>query len=1104
MDLINIINNLKFDFPFDIDEWCDNPFIENYHYHTSMSNPMTTDSPINNEAYAKKIVEYGAKCIFSGEHGYQGNQFEVHSLSEKYNLKYRHSCEAYWVKNRFDKDSSNCHICIIATNDEGRKDLNFVLSEANISGYYYKPRLDLALLLSLNPNNFIITSACIGGWKYDDSEEIWLKLWNHFKDNFFLEVQYHNTIPQKQLNQKIIDLSNKYGIQIICGLDSHYIDTEIDDIKRNELLAEKDIHYEDEDGWYLDYPSFNEIYNRFVEQDILSQEEIATAMLNTLVFDSNKIKECVFSKEFKIPNIYQELSYTERCKLYKDKLYTQYKKDGLFSKEREEGIEYESSQFIESNTVDYPLVTEAIIRKAVDDYGGVLTTTSRGSASSFYVNKLIGITTLDRFSAEVPIYPERFLTKERVLSGQMPDCDLNISDQEPFRKASRDLLGEHGCYPLITVCYLKVKSAWKMYARLNNVSPSDSDAISKSIDKYLEALKYAEEDEKDDIKIEQYIPNEYIDLFNKSKDYQGIVDRLGVHACAHLIFMGDIRREIGLISVVSESTKKRTICACAEGKYLDDYGYVKEDFLIVDSVTLIDKFWKSIGQPVPTFNELRELVTNDKPTWDIYEKGITCCVNQLEKESTRNKMMKYKAKNLAELSSFISAIRPGFKSLLPQFINREYYTTGEKQIDDLLEDSAHYALFQESIMKMLNFCGLSMNETYGVIKSISKKKYIAHPEKLAELKEILKKGWKDKIDNLNNFEKVWEVIEASAFYAFNSPHALSMGGDSAYQAYFKAHHTSNFYEVAINHYMDKKNKNKVQNLINEATKYFGYKIKKSKFGEDNRTVKVDDMNKYIIRSFDTIKGMQKVTPQILYEMSQYKEFYENLFFIFKDLKNSELNKTSIDIIFKLNYFRDYGDINYIIQQWNIYNDVCKIMERLQNCKQLKKQEIIDMGLDVDIVSSFCNKVTDKMMKEIDNDKLMNYVYDNYQGIVDLISNRYEYYKTSILEEMSYEIGYNGYTDQIDEDSNDDIYIVSSIEQNQYGTVFCSLYHVCNGETKQYKINKNSYKEHPTDVGDIIKCVFDTQYKKTKNDKGNWVNSDVLEDILKDYFIIKKF
>ena len=96
------------------------------------------------------------------------------------------------------------------------KELNYILSEANISGYYYKPRLDLELILSLNPKNFIITSACIAGWKYNNADEIWLKIFKHFKDNFFLEVQYHNTDKQKQLNKHILDLSNKYNIQIIC------------------------------------------------------------------------------------------------------------------------------------------------------------------------------------------------------------------------------------------------------------------------------------------------------------------------------------------------------------------------------------------------------------------------------------------------------------------------------------------------------------------------------------------------------------------------------------------------------------------------------------------------------------------------------------------------------------------------------------------------------------------------------------------------------------------------------------------------------------------------------------------------------------------------
>ena len=158
----------------------------------------------------------------------------------------------------------------------------------------------------------------------------------------------------------------------------------------------------------------------------------------------------------------------------------------------------------------------------------------------------------------------------------------------------------------------------------------------------------------------------------------------------------------------------------------------------------------------------------------------------------------------------------------------------------------------------------------------------------------------------------------------------------------------------------------------------------------------------------------------------------------------------------------------------------------------------------DIVSSFCNKVTEKIMKEIDNDKLMNYVYENYQQIVDFVSIKYEYIPTTKIEEMSYQIALNGYTDQIDKNIEDNIYIVSDTNTNQYGTSYCNLYHVCNGETERYKIKKSSYIDHPCSVGDIIKVVFNTQNERKQVD-GEWVeDKDNKETILKDYTIIKQF
>lgn len=1089
-----IINNISFNFPYTVDNWIENMYIENFHSHSSFSNTSIIDSPVSMEDYAKRIKELGTKCIYTLEHGNQGNQYEVYTIAEKENLKYVHSTEAYWVKDRKEKDSTNCHMCIIGLNEEGRKDINFALSMANIDGYYYKPRIDLELLLNIPKDNVIVTSACLAGWKYEDADEIWLKIADHFKENFFFEVQNHNTEKQKEINKHIIELAEKNNIQIICGLDSHYIDFNTDDVKREQILKYKKIKYEDEEGWYLDYPDGKEVFKRFKEQGILTDKQILTAMINTNIF-IDKCQEIKFDREFKIPSCYPNTTYEERVEIFKKILNEEYKKDKLKSKEKIEGIRYEAEQIIDSGVVDYFLTNRKILKEAIENQGGVLTTTSRGSMASFIVNKLLGFTTIDRFNSDIPIYPERFLTKERVLSGQMPDCDFNIAEQEPFVKASRVIIGEESCYPLMAIEKLKTKAAWQLYAGANGVEPKIANEISKCIDSYDDKIKYSDEEDRQFIKPEDFIPDKYIELYKESLGYQGIVINLKVHACGHLLLEGDVRREIGLISAVSETTGKRTLCACIEGSYLDSFGFVKNDFLIVDSVSLIKECFDSIDQPVPTFEELKDLIKNDKLTWGVYEKGITCCINQCEKEKTTDKVKKYKPKTLAELSSFISAIRPGFASLLSVFLNREPYTTGEPNIDKLLQDSSHFMLFQESLMKVLSFLHLPMSETYGVIKSISKKKLKG--EKKENLLKDLKKAWQQEFHNINNFNKVWQVIEDSARYSFNAPHAYSMGGDSAYLAYFKSHYPSKFYEVAINHYQLKDNKEKIDDLLREAKKFYGYKIGDYKYGDDNRKVNVNDENKIIYPNMTSIKNMQKVVPNILYSMKENK--YEDIMYVFKDILNTEINKKSVDILIKINYFSDFGDINYILNQLEIYKEMKVILDKLNTCKQLKKEFCIEYNLPLDEVRDCCENETEKMFKDINNEKLVKVFKKHYKKIDKDISKKYPYTPSTQLDVATNQISLLGYTNIVDSTQSDDIYIIEQLETNNYGTPFCSLYHICNGESLQnIKIDRNWFKEYPCEVGDILKCSFKEKEKKRKNEDGKWYGTGKYETILNVY------
>lgn len=941
-----------------------------------------------------------------------------------------------------------------AKNAEGREDINYALSIANEDGYYYKPRIDLELLFNIPKDNVIVTSACISGWNYEDAEEIWLKIHDYFGDNFFLEIQYHNTEKQKRLNERILSLAKKHNIQIICGLDSHYVKDE-NSVKRDQILKYKDISYPDEYGWYMDYPDTKTVICRLKEQGVLSDEEIMRSIMNTNIFVS-ECDEIVLDRTFKIPSVYKGKTYEEKCRVYKNLLNVAYAKEKEKSKEKANGIRYEAKEVIESNVVDYFLTSQRIVHDAVNNEGGILTRTSRGSAASFITNKLLGLTTVDRFNADIPIYPERFLTKERVLAGQMPDIDLNVSAQEPFVRATKKLLGEHGCYPLMAIEKLKEKAAWQLYAGVNDVSPEDANKISKYLDEYNKALKYAEDDEKDDIHVEDFIPNEYVELFKRSNEYQGITINLKVHACGHFIFDGDIRREVGLISAVSETTGKRTLCAAIEGGMLDEFGYVKEDFLIVDSVSLTYKFFNAIGREVPTFDELRHMIDGDKPTWDIYEKGITCCINQCEKEATTNRVKKYKPKTLAELSSFIAAIRPGFASLLSTFLNREYYTTGESKIDELLQDTAHFMIYQESIMKVLSFLKLEMGETYGVIKSISKKKLKG--EKKKNLLNDLTDSWIEEFHNKNNFNNVWNVIEDSARYAFNAPHAYSMGGDSAYQAWFKAHYTATFYEVAINHYQEKGNKDKIDALIKEAIKFFGYKFGDYEFGVDNRRVVIDEENKIIYPNLSKIKGFGEGVADALYNIG--KQDYENFIEVISAALKNSISKTILKNLIKIKYFKKYGDVNTLLATFKYYN-----LLKGGETKVISKEKAMDNNLTFDLLNKYGNE-TEKQFNKIDS-----------KGLLNELINTIEYKPLTVKEELDNQKDVLDIITYVNPKVSKRLYYVDILDEKKTVTNI-SLYEIFSGKTRKVKMWTSQFSRNPFSEKDLLNIhVIEKKHKK---------------------------
>lgn len=1086
--------------------------MQNYHKHDSYSNIYVPDSAAVQEDYAKRAVEVGHKVLSSVQHGWAGYYFETIELAKKYDLKFIFGAEAYWVKDRHEKDRTNGHIILLAKNENGRRAINSILSTANEDGYYFRPRVDMELLLSLPADDVMVTTACIAFWHYEDIEDLLVQLHNHFKNNLFLEIQYHNTEPQINLNKRILALSEKYGIEMIVGMDSHYIYPE-QSKERDYILAAKNVHYDDEQGWYMDYPDDDTTMQRFLAQGVFTKEQIQRAMDNTdllLEFDDytvlpNGELNPIFSKDIKLPTLYDgkheidgkllpKLTQEERNKEY-SKLITRLFKEYMEGVPPEqydeyfEGIKTEVQVIKDTNMSDYFLIDYYMVKRAIE-MGGVLTNSGRGSSVGYFTNTLLGFSKVDRFQSPIKLYPERFISKSRILETKsLPDIDLNWGTPDIAAEAQEQILGKDHAYPMIAFGTCKKKSAFKLYARAQNMDFDLANTISAQIEKYDEALKYADDDEKDDINIYDYVDEQYHSYIDASKKYQGIIMDKKKAPCAYLLYSGSIREEIGLIKCKSETTKKEYMTAVIDGAIAENYKFLKNDILKVDVVLLIDMIYKRIGIKPHTVNELMELVRNDPLVWGIYANGYTMGVNQVEKASTTRKSMKYQPKNVSELSAFIAAIRPAFKSMYSKLENREDFSYNIPAFDKILQTEElpqSFILYQEQTMNTLNYAGFPIDECYGIIKAIAKK----HPEKVRPLKERFINGFRDRIMEEGtpkekaeeDAARVWQIISDSCGYGFNSAHAYCMALDSLYNAYLKAHYPYEFYEVLLQTYSDKGKKDKVAELKQEMSRAFGIIEGEYKFGLDNRKFVADPEHHTIYPSLLSIKGLSQGCANDLYALGkkQYDSFYE----LWKDLKKKKnLNSGKINTLIEIGYFDDFGSIGKIKRFVEILD---KLYERSQFSKSDPPMEFIKY------IKKYSEE-TEKQYRKFDYDSALHEIWYDLDD-VDI----------SLGERLKYELDNIGYVKTCIPDMSPDYAFVQEYEC-KYKNPKLTLYRLCDGTTEIVKVRRKKYDEAPIYVGDIIKtmeCSEEGRWSKDSN--GDWQQSQQdKENILKKWSFVRE-
>lgn len=852
----------------------------NLHLNTHQSNIFKPDSVANYREYAKRAKELGQKVLVAMEHCYSGNLFEAYTVAQEHGLKLLSG-----VDFNIRLGDGDYSLVMISKNNEGKTVLNELISLASTQ----ENILTVKDLLDNATKNVIITTSGINSVllsKYAD--EVIKSLDDVYE--VYIELQPHNTKMISEVNDLGLEWIEK-GFQPILGLDTHYVSEEDATYRDIFLKSAKEFYFEEEDS-VLDFPTTDEILQRFYDQGIVPNDIAELAIENTLIAD--EWEGISFDKEIKMITLYEGETHEQKVKRLHNlfnKAWVEDRKHIDKSKWNDyiEAIKFESNIITETGMEDYFLFNTKMIELGTTKYGGILTKSGRGSAPSMYVNKLLNLTNIDRLEAPIELYPTRFMSISRILeSRSLPDIDFNTAHPEPFVKASKELLGEHNAYQMVAYGTLQDKDAFRTYCRGIGLPVDEIADIPDKLEEYENHSMWGK-------------------LIKASKKFVGVIKSFSPHPCAMLLLNNDIRSETGIIKA-----KDGQYLALIDSYNSDVYKYLKNDVLTVSVYEIIGKVYESIGKPIDDVRTLIKNTQDDPKIWKLFEDGIVATLNQAGTVSGKPQIMQYAPKSIRELSMWVAAIRPSFATLRDTFLNRKPFSYNIPEFDALLQSSDNFILFQENIMKVLQYVGFPEGETYSLLKAIAKKK----PGIIEPIHDRFIEGFVKQTGSEEDALEVWKIIENSVQYGFNSSHAYSVALDCLYGAYLKANYPINYYTETLNIYRDNVD---MQGYLIEELPYFGIKLRGIKFGQSVRDYTHNGNE--IFKGISTIKYLNDKVSDNMYDF--YHNHYTDdmdIVDVFKYIIDNKLaDNRQMNILIKLGFFFDINNNTSVLLA--VYNSM---------------------------------------------------------------------------------------------------------------------------------------------------------------------------------------
>lgn len=1047
-----------------------------YHLHSDLSSGVTNiDSVTKYHEYIKYAESLGMTALAFSEHGSVFENVHKKQAIEKAGMKYIHAQEFYITETLDEKIRDNYHCILIARNFDGVKELNKLSSIAfnrKDNHFYYTPRISIEELIDTS-SNIIITTACIGGILYKGNADIqkrYLEFLIQNKDRCFLEIQHHLDENQKRYNKYLTHISDKYNIPLIAGTDTHALnDTHIKG--RSILQKSKGIFFAEEQSWDLTFKTLEELIDCYSEQGAISEDCYMTAINNTNVM-ADMIEE--YSLDY-LPK-YPEMNKEPKTVLM-DKIWSGVKRRGIDKlsnfQEYKDRIEYEIETYEHNGAINYLLLEEDY--KIAMREQGIYCGYSRGSVSGSIVAYILGVTDIDSIKHNLNF--ERFMNKERV---SLADVDTDWSPKD--RPKVKDYLyNKDGfyCCDIITFNTIALKGAIKDVGRALDMKIEETQMISNSV--------YADENGKNTISDEmaEKYPNlfEYVDIVN------GTIVSVGNHPAGLVVSPYIVEEYFGTFTT---STNEYPISQI-NMKEIDSLNFVKLDILNLDNVELINETCKlaNIERLTPdnvNVNDIdvwRSIKDDATMIFQFESDSASAYIKQLFSEETINniKSVNPNFSYIDLLSMANGAIRPAGASYRDELSKGIYRNNGHEALNKFLAPTLGYLVYQEQIIEFLHtFCGYTMGEADIVRRGFSKKS--GTEQFIPDIKKGFNKTMQEKYnlpiekseEIIQNFIEI--IIDASD-YLFSLNHAESYSYIGYVCGYLRYHYPLEFITSALNTFQDKEEKTL---SITEYARKTGIKIRPIKFRYSTSEYSYDKETNSIYKGIASIKYLNSKIADIMNEVKD-REF-SNFISLLVHLQDKQINSKQLDILIKLQYFSEFGEINVLLKQVEFFNSI-------YNKKQFHIDKIKDLEIPKALLEKHSKKKTKKLYKDFNSLELLTDITDNYK-----------YQTTTLREKILFELDLYGYIQTTIPSLTMDYACISKID-GKFSNKHVTLYRLKNGEAEAVKVKGKTLDNNPLEVGDVIRTVECSEEKKWgRTPEGEYYRKDEYETILKKWAMVK--